>query len=116
MKHIGCKRFGVQYLLKGLYAHGDLLYFHTEVRNSTHVPFDVDFVTFKIVDKKIVKRTAMQEQVICPLRAFNYLTRVDGKKSGRNGVCPAPSSPSPMTRNWWWRCMRNKGDATSPLR
>ena len=83
VKHIGCKRFGVQYLLKGLYAHGDLLYFHTEVRNSTHVPFDVDFVTFKIVDKKIVKRTAMQEQVICPLRAFNYLTRVDGKKSGR---------------------------------
>ena len=70
----------MQYLLKGLYAHGDLLYFHTEVRNSTHVPFDVDFVTFKIVDKKIVKRTAMQEQVICPLRAFNYLTRVDGKK------------------------------------
>ena len=83
VKHIGCKRFGVQYLLKGLYAHGDLLYFHTEVRNSTHVPFDVDFVIFKIVDKKIVKRTAMQEQVICPLRAFNYLTRVDGKKSGR---------------------------------
>lgn len=47
------------------------------------MPFDVDFVIFKIVDKKIVKRTAMQEQVICPLRAFNYLTRVDGKKSGR---------------------------------
>ena len=83
IKHIGCKRFGVRFLLKGLYTHGDLLYFHTEVRNATHVPFDVDFVTFKIVDKKIVRRTAMQEQVICPLRAFNYLTRVDGKKSGR---------------------------------
>lgn len=115
MKHIGCKRFGVQYLLKGLYAHGDLLYFHTEVRNSTHVPFDVDFVTFKIVDKKIVKRTAMQEQVICPLRAFNYLTRVDGKRAGERCL-PCPSSPSPMTRNWWWRCMRNKGDATRSLR
>ena len=40
-------------------------------------------VTFKIVDKKIVKRTAMQEQVIYPLRAFNYVTRVDGKKNER---------------------------------
>src|SRR5699024_6254683 len=80
IKHIGCKRFGVRFLLKGLYAHGDLLYFHTEVRNATHVPFDVDFVTFKIVDKKIVRRTAMQEQVIYPLRAFNYVTRVEGKK------------------------------------
>ena len=81
VKHIGCKRFGVQYLLKGLYAHGELIYFHTEVKNATNVPFDVDFVTFKIVDKKIMKRTAMQ--VIYPLRAFNYVTRVDGKKNER---------------------------------
>lgn len=81
IKHIGCKRFGVQFLLKGLYAHNDLLYFHVQVKNETNVPFDVDFVTFKVVDKKVVKRTAMQEQVIYPLRAFNYVTRVDGKDS-----------------------------------
>lgn len=81
IRHVGCKRFGVQFLLKGLYAHSDLLYFHTEVRNSSNVPFDVDFVTFKIADKKVVKRTAMQEQVVYPLRAFNYVTRVDGRKS-----------------------------------
>lgn len=30
-----------------------------------------------------MKRTAMQEQVIYPLRAFNYVTRVDGKKNER---------------------------------
>lgn len=53
------------------------------MKNATNVPFDVDFVTFKIVDKKIMKRTAMQEQVIYPLRAFNYVTRVDGKKNER---------------------------------
>ena len=29
IRHIGSKRFGVQFLLKGLYTHGDLLYFHT---------------------------------------------------------------------------------------
>lgn len=81
IKHIGCKRFGVQFLLKGLYTHNDLLYFHTQVKNSSNVPFDVDFVTFKIVDKKIVKRTAMQEQVIYPLRAYNYVSRVNGKDS-----------------------------------
>ena len=80
IRHVGSKRFGVQFLLKGLYTHSDLLYFHTEVKNSSNVPFDVDFVTFKIADKKVVKRTAMQEQVIYPLRAFNYVTRVDGRK------------------------------------
>lgn len=29
VKHIGCKRFGIQYLLKGIYTHNGLLYFHT---------------------------------------------------------------------------------------
>lgn len=81
IRHIGSKRFGVQFLLKGMYTHSDLLYFHTQVKNTSHVPFDVDFTTFKIVDKKVVKRTAMQEQVIYPLRAYNYVTRVNGRDS-----------------------------------
>ena len=81
VKHIGCKRFGIQYLLKGVYTHNDLLYFHTQVKNSSNVPFDVDFITFKVVDKKVMKRTAMQEQVIYPLRAYNYVTRVNGRDS-----------------------------------
>ena len=83
VKHIGCKRFGIQYLLKGIYTHNGLLYFHTQIKNASNVPFDVDFITFKIVDKKVAKRTAMQEQVIFPLRAYNYATRVAGKKDER---------------------------------
>ena len=83
IKHIGSKAFGIQYLLRGLYTHNGLLYFHTQIKNSSNVPFEVDFVTFKIVDKKIVRRTAMQEQVIYPLRAFNYVIRVEGKKDER---------------------------------
>ena len=83
VKHIGCKRFGVQYLLKSIYTHNGLLYFHTQIRNGSNVPFDVDFITFKIVDKKVAKRTAIQEQVIFPLRAYNYATRVAGKKDER---------------------------------
>ena len=89
IRHIGCKRFGVQFLLKGLYAHGDLLYFHTEVKNDTNVPFDVDFVNFKVADKKIVKRTAMQERVIYPLRAYNYVMRMEGK----DGACTVFALP-----------------------
>ena len=80
VKHIGCKRFGIQYLLKGIYTHNGLLYFHTQIRNSSNVPFDVDFIMFKIVDKKVAKRTAIQEQVIFPLRAYNYAIRVAGTK------------------------------------
>lgn len=83
VKHIGSKRFGIQYLLKGIYTHNGLLYFHTQIKNESNVPFDVDFITFKIIDKKVIKRTAIQEQVIFPLRAHNYTTRIAGKKSER---------------------------------
>ena len=83
VKHIGCQRFGIQYLLKGIYTHNGLLYFHTQVKNTSNVPYEVDFVTFKIVDKKVLKRTAIQEQVIFPLRAYNYATAVAGKKDER---------------------------------
>lgn len=83
VKHIGCKRFGIQFVLKGIYTHNGLLYFHTELKNSSNVPFTVDFVSFKVVDRKVAKRTAIQEQVIVPLRAYNYVTEVDGKSRER---------------------------------
>lgn len=83
VKHIGCKRFGIQFVLKGIYTHNGLLYFHTELKNSSNVPFTVDFVSFKVVDRKVAKRTAIQEQVIVPLRAYNYVTEVDSKSRER---------------------------------
>ena len=81
VKHIGSKRFGIQYLLKGIYTHNGLLYFHTQIKNASNVPFDVDFIRFKIVDKKVAKRTAIQETVIYPVRAYHYVTQINGKCS-----------------------------------
>lgn len=83
IKHIGSKAFGIQYLVRGLYTHNGLLYLHTQIRNTSNVPFDVDFITFKIVDKKVAKRTAIQEQVILPMRAYNYATCIPGSKDER---------------------------------
>ena len=85
VKHIGSKSFGIQFLLKGIYTHNGLLYFHTEIKNSSNVPFDVDFITWKIVDKKVAKRTANQEQVIQPLRTQNFVLNVAGNSNERTG-------------------------------
>ncbi|SHG36422.1 conjugative transposon protein TraN [Dysgonomonas macrotermitis] len=83
VKHIGSKRFGIQYLLKGIYSHNNLLYLHTSIKNSSNVPFDIDFVRMKIVDKKMVKQTAIQETVIYPLRAYNFISSVGGNQVER---------------------------------
>ena len=86
IKHIGCKRFGVQYLLKGIYVHNDLLYFHLQLKNSSNVPFNVDYLTFKITDKKVAKRTAIQEQVVWPVRAYNNVQVIGGNIATRSGA------------------------------
>ena len=42
IRHLGCKRFGVQFLLKSVYSHNGLFYFHTETRNRSNVAFRTD--------------------------------------------------------------------------
>ena len=81
IKHIGSQQFGMKFLLRGLYAHNGLLYFHTRMENGTNMPYSVDFITFKMVDKKMAKRTTIQEQVLQPLRAYHQVMQVKGKDS-----------------------------------
>jgi conjugative transposon TraN protein len=83
IKHIGSKSFGIQHTLIGLYSHNNLLYFHLQLKNASNVSYNVDYITFKIVDKQVAKRTAMQEQVIYPLRAHNNLMLIGGKRTER---------------------------------
>jgi conjugative transposon TraN protein len=83
IRHIGSQNFGVQYTLKGLYSHNDLLFFHLQLKNFSTVSFNIDYVVFKIVDKKVAKRTAIQEQVIVPLRAYNQMICIAGNSEER---------------------------------
>ena len=83
IRHIGSRNFGVQYLLKGIYSHNELLFFHLQLKNTSNVSFNVDYITFKIVDKKVAKRTAIQEQVLLPLRSYNQMVTVAGDKEER---------------------------------
>ncbi|MBR8764242.1 hypothetical protein IX335_001469 [Porphyromonas levii] len=76
VKHIGSRQFGLRFQLRGLYAHNGLLYFHTRIDNESNMPFSVDFVSFKVVDKKVAKQTAIQERVLQPLRAYHQIMQV----------------------------------------
>lgn len=84
VKHIGAKSFGIQFMLKGIYIHNGKYYFHTELRNRTNVPFQIDFVNFKVVDKKVAKRTVVQERPMIPLRTYKPLDEIGGKTIEQN--------------------------------
>jgi conjugative transposon TraN protein len=83
IKNIKSKRFGVQFSINGIYIQDDILYFVTEIKNASSVSFDIDFIQWKIADKKVAKRTAIQETLIEPVRAFNNVTQIPGKASER---------------------------------
>lgn len=84
VKHIGSKNFGIQFLLKGIYVQDGKFFFHTELRNKSNLPFHVDFVTFKVVDKKVGKRTVLQEKTLQPLRIYQPLGEIGGKAADQN--------------------------------
>lgn len=83
VRHLGSKRFGIQFLIKGIYTYNGMLYVHTQTKNSSNVPFDTDFIKFKIVDKKVPKRTAIQETVLDAVRSYNEVIEIAGKTTVR---------------------------------
>ena len=83
IKTVGCKKFGVQALLKGVYVHDDLLFLHVSLRNFSNIGFDIDFIRFKIADKQVTRRTAVQETFLKPVRIYNDVTTVGPKKEAR---------------------------------
>lgn len=84
IRNIETKSFGIKFLLKGIYIHDDKFYFYTEVHNLTNVPFRIDFIDFKVVDKKLAKRTVIQERMLTPLRIYKPLDEIVGNTVERN--------------------------------
>lgn len=84
VKHIGAKSFGILFTLKGIYIHNGKYYFHTEVKNRTNLPFMIDFINFKVVDKKLAKRTVLQERTMIPLRTYKSLDLIEGTTTDQN--------------------------------
>ncbi|MFZ4929170.1 conjugative transposon protein TraN [Chryseobacterium sp. Mn2064] len=82
VKHIGSKSFGIQFLLKSLYVHEGKFYFIFQIKNKSNVSFDVDFVTFKITDKKNLKRTVVQDKVLSPIRTYSRDSTVNYQSDG----------------------------------
>ncbi|WP_339921347.1 conjugative transposon protein TraN [uncultured Flavobacterium sp.] len=84
IKQIGTRKFGIEFLLKGIYINDDKFYFYTQIKNSSFVSFPIDFVSFKVIDKKKAKRTVVQEVTKYPIRVYSAIDEVEGKTVSRN--------------------------------
>ncbi|MGP6559950.1 conjugative transposon protein TraN [Ornithobacterium rhinotracheale] len=79
IKHIGSKNAGIHFLLRGIYVYQGKLYFDIRMKNRSSLPYQVDFITFKIVDKSTGKKEVAQEIPIQALRTYHELQRVEAK-------------------------------------
>ncbi|MFI3306778.1 MAG: conjugative transposon protein TraN [Rikenellaceae bacterium] len=83
LRGVGSRGLGVEYLLKSICISDGVIYLHTELANATPVRFDIDYISLKIEDRKVAKRTAIQELPITPLRTYHEIQSVEGESRER---------------------------------
>jgi conjugative transposon TraN protein len=57
--------------LQGMYTKDDMFFLPVYMFNKSNINYDVDFIKFYIRDKKLAKRTAIQESEVAPLFVYN---------------------------------------------
>ncbi|WP_047439808.1 conjugative transposon protein TraN [Chryseobacterium sp. S-02] len=70
VKHVASKSFGIQFSVRALHVNDSKFYFTIEVDNSSNVAYDIELISFKIVDKKNLKRTVVQDKLLEPIRVY----------------------------------------------
>lgn len=83
-KHVRAKNLGIVFTLKGIYIHNGKYYFHTEIKNRSNVPFEAEYINFKIADKKRAKRTVVQERTVNPVKTYKPLSAITENTAGQN--------------------------------
>ncbi|EHQ44312.1 conjugative transposon protein TraN [Myroides odoratus] len=69
--NIKSKNYGVEARLKSIYIQDGKLYFHLSINNKSNLPYEVDYVSFKIKDRRTTKRTTVQEVSLKPIRSLS---------------------------------------------
>lgn len=70
IKHIVSKSYGIQFSVRSLHVNDNKFYFTLDIENSSNVAYTIEWVNFKIVDKKNLKRTVVQDKLLEPIRVY----------------------------------------------
>lgn len=84
VKHIRSESYGISFSLRGIYIHDGKYYFYLEIENTTNVPFRIDYLKFRITDRKVARRTVIQERTLDLLRTYKPLLPVPENGRERN--------------------------------
>lgn len=81
---LGREEYKMIFQLYSIFTDQDIIAFHLHAKNSSKIDYNIDFVKAYIADKKVQKKTAMQEEEIYPI--YSYFS--DEKKviHGKSGI------------------------------
>lgn len=78
------KSYGVEARLKSIYIQDGKLYFHISINNKSNLPYTVDYVSFKIKDRRTSKRTTIQEVSLKPIRSYSDFQTINSHSKQDN--------------------------------
>lgn len=77
-KHLVSKSYGIEFSVSALYVNESKFYFTLQIENQSNVAYSIEWVNFKIVDKKNLKRTVVQDKALKQVRSyFPQMTAAD---------------------------------------
>jgi conjugative transposon TraN protein len=102
------RKFGIGLDLEGLFVKDDRMYYQLGLTNRTDIRYDIDQLRFYVRDKKIVKRTARQENEIKSLVEVGNAVAIEGR-SGQQVVFVLPKFTIPDKKHLVVQLMEKDG-------
>jgi len=85
IKHIVSKSYGIEFSVRALHVNDSKFYFTLQVKNQSNVGYAIEWVNFKIVDKKNLKRTVVQDKILKQVRTY-FPERIIADHSDSKGI------------------------------
>jgi conjugative transposon TraN protein len=82
VRGVNDKNWGIEGSVIGIYIQGNYIYYQVKIENNSPIDYDNDFIRFYIRDKKIGKRTAVQENELKPMYGAGNISKVMAGSTG----------------------------------
>lgn len=84
---LGIKKNSLLFTIHNIFVRDNKLIFRFNLKNNSNIKYDIDYMKFFIVDKKVTVQSAAQDTECLPLFLDNFKTVIDGKADNTYSVC-----------------------------
>ncbi|WP_060873545.1 conjugative transposon protein TraN [Myroides odoratus] len=82
--NIKSKSYAVEARLKSIYTQDGKLYFYISINNKSNLPYTVEYISFKIKDRRTSKRTTIQEMTLKLIRSYSDYQTINSQSKQDN--------------------------------